>query len=52
MPQIFWLEVLQLQRLLRDLQGLVDARYKFLSADVGAFGRQSDSGVFSHTNLY
>ena len=34
------------------LQGLVDARYKFLSVDVGAFGRQSDSGVFSQSNLY
>ena len=28
------------------LQGLVDARYKFLSVVVGAYGRQSDSGVF------
>lgn len=34
------------------LQGLVDAKYKFLSVDVGAYGRQSDSGVFSHSNLY
>ena len=34
------------------LQGLVDARYKFLSVDVGAYGRQSDSGVFSQSNLY
>jgi hypothetical protein len=34
------------------LQGLVDVRYKFLSVDVGAFGRQSDSGVFSQSNLY
>ena len=34
------------------LQGLVDARYKFLSVDVGAFGRQSVSGVFSQSNLY
>jgi hypothetical protein len=32
-------------------QGLVDARYKFLNVDVGAFGRQSDSGVFSQSNL-
>ena len=34
------------------LQALVDARYKFLSVDVGAYGRQSDSGVFSKSNLY
>ena len=35
------------------LQGLVHARYKFfLSVDVGAYGRQSDSGVFSQSNLY
>jgi len=34
------------------LQGLVDARYTFLSVDVGAYGRQSDSGVFSQPNLY
>lgn len=34
------------------LQGLVDAKYKFLSVDVGAYGRQSDSGVFSQSNLY
>lgn len=34
------------------LQGLVDAKYKFLSVDVGAYGRQSDSGVFSESNLY
>ena len=27
------------------LQGLVDARYKFLIVDVGDYGRQSDSGV-------
>jgi len=34
------------------LQGLVDARYKFLSVDVGAYDRQIDSGVFSKSNLY
>jgi hypothetical protein len=27
------------------LQGLVDARYKFLIVDVGEYGRHSDSGV-------
>ena len=34
------------------LQGLVDARYKFLSVGVGAYGRQIDGGVFSQSNLY
>ena len=34
------------------LQGLVDARYKFLSVDVGAYGRHSDSGIFLQSNLY
>jgi len=33
-------------------QGLVDVRNKFLSVDVGAYGRQSDSGVLSKSNLY
>ena len=28
------------------LQGLVDARHKFLIVNVGAYGRQRDSGVF------
>jgi len=34
------------------LQGLVDVRYKFLSVGFGAYGRQSDSGVLSQSNLY
>jgi len=34
------------------LQGLVAARYTFLSVDVGACGKQSDSGAFSQSNLY
>ena len=34
------------------LQGLVDARYKFLIVDVGASVRRSDNGVFSQSNLY
>ena len=31
---------------------MVDPRYTFLSVDVGAYGRQSDSEVFSQYNLY
>ena len=31
---------------------MVDARYKFLSVDVGAYGRQSVSAVSSQSNLY
>ncbi|CAH1966693.1 unnamed protein product [Acanthoscelides obtectus] len=34
------------------LQAMVNAQYKFLSVDVGAYGRQSDSGVFSESNLF
>ena len=34
------------------LRGLIDAKYTFLSVDVGAYGRQSDSGVLSQSNLY
>lgn len=34
------------------LLGLVDADYKFLYVDVGAYGHSSDGGVFSDTQLY
>lgn len=33
------------------LQGVVGADYKFICIDVGAYGKQSDSGVFGHSNL-
>ena len=34
------------------LQGLVDARYRFIAIDVGAYGKQSDGGIFRHSSLY
>ena len=34
------------------LLGVVDADYKFIYADVGAVGSQSDAGVFAQTHLY
>ena len=34
------------------LQGLADARYRYIAIDVGAYGKQSDSGVFRHSSLY
>ena len=33
------------------LLALVDAHYKFLGVDIGAYGRSSDAGVFANTNL-
>ena len=33
------------------LQGVVGADYKFICIDVGAYGKQSDSGVFGYSNL-
>jgi hypothetical protein len=33
------------------LQGLADAWYKFITFDVGAYGKQSD-GIFRHSSLY
>lgn len=34
------------------LQGITDARYKFITIDVGDYGRRSDSGVFMETGVY
>jgi hypothetical protein len=34
------------------LQGLADARHRFIAIDVGASGKQSDGGIFRHRSLY
>lgn len=34
------------------LQGIADANYKFVTIDVGAYGKQSDGGIFSLSNVY
>lgn len=33
------------------LQAVVDANYRFLAIGVGAYGKESDVGIFSHSNL-
>lgn len=30
---------------------LVDAKYDFIAVDVGAYGKSSDGGIFTHSNL-
>jgi len=34
------------------LQGLADVRYRFITIDVGAYGKQSGGGIFRHSSLY
>lgn len=34
------------------LQGLVDANYRFITIDVGNYGKQSDGGTFRYSSLY
>lgn len=34
------------------LQGITDARYKFITIDEGDYGRRSNSGVFMETGVY
>lgn len=34
------------------LQGLVDANYKFISIEVGGYGKQSDGGTFRSSSLF
>ena len=33
------------------LMALVDASYKFISVDIGSYGKQSDAGILSHSHL-
>ena len=34
------------------LQAIVEAKYTFMTVEIGAYGRQSDSGVFIESNVY
>jgi hypothetical protein len=34
------------------LQAIVDAKYKFMTVNIGAYGRQSDSDVFTESNVF
>lgn len=34
------------------LQAIVDAKYKFMTVDIGAYGRQSDSNVLTNSNIF
>ena len=48
-----WCNVLLLQKVLSVvLQGLVEANYKFITVDMGDFGKQSDGGTFLASDLF
>ena len=34
------------------LEAVVDAKYKFMTVDIGAYGRQNDSGVFTESSVF
>lgn len=34
------------------LQAVSDANYRFICVDIGAFGKQSDGGIFANSSLY
>jgi len=34
------------------LEAIVDAKYKCMTVDIGAYGRESDSGVFTESNVF
>jgi hypothetical protein len=34
------------------LQATVEAKYKFVTVDIGAYGRQNDSGVFTESSVF
>jgi hypothetical protein len=34
------------------LQAIVDAKYKFMTVDIRAYGRQSDCGAFTGSNVF
>ncbi|XP_050064147.1 uncharacterized protein LOC126552987 [Aphis gossypii] len=40
-----------IRRKTRVLLALVDAQYKFLAVDIGAYGKNSDGGILSNSNL-
>jgi Plant transposon protein. len=48
-----WCNVLQLKKYYSVvLQGLVDSNYKFITADMGCFAKQSDADMFLASHLF